>query len=124
MRKETSYHKHQRAVDNMNYTNHARDRMESRDIPEGVVGIILEYGEPIRKVEGADRVALTKKSLKAYRKRYGAALTKALDAFRAAYVVVDGNSIITVAFSRSPAKVPYPQRRRKQPHIHERFVVS
>ena len=124
MRKEISYHKHQRAVDNMNYTDHARDRMESRDIPEGVVGIILEYGEPIRKVEGADRVALTKKSLKAYRKRYGTALTKALDVFRAAYVVVDGNNIITVAFSRSPAKVLYPQRKRKQPHVHESFVVS
>ena len=41
MRTKTSHYEHQRAVDNMNYTSHARNRMESRSIPEGVVGIIL-----------------------------------------------------------------------------------
>ena len=110
MRTKTSHYEHQRAVDNMNYTSHARNRMESRSIPEGVVGIILEYGEPVRKVEGADRVALTKKSLKEYKKRYGDKLAKALEQFRRAYVVVDGDTIITVALSRSPMQALYPRR--------------
>ena len=102
MRTPTSRHKHQDPLNNMNFTDHARSRIISRSIPEGVVGIILEYGESARKVEGADRLALTKRSLKEYRKHYGAALAKALEPFRRAYVVVDGDMIITAAFSRSP----------------------
>ena len=102
MRTQTLRHNHQGTLDNMNFTSHARSRIVSRSIPEGVIGIILEYGESARKVQGADRLALTKKSIKEYRKRYGAALAKALEPFRRAYVVVDGDKIITAAFSRSP----------------------
>ncbi len=102
MPKHSRYCENNKVSETIKFTAHARDRMMSRSIPEGIVGIILEYGEPACTIDGAERLALTKRGLKEYRKRYGVALAKALEPFRRAYVVVDGSAVITAAFSKSP----------------------
>ena len=100
-----SYYKHHNVLDHMEISFHAKERSVSRDIPEGIVGIILEYGETKRRVDRkddpADRIALTKKSIKEYRKRYGDDFAKSLEAFLDVYIVVEDDKITTVARSKS-----------------------
>ncbi len=86
----------------MKLSTHARERMISRAIPDGIVDLILTYGEPAFTKDGALRIALSKRGLKNFRREYGAAFAKTLEPFRRAYVVVAEDTIVTAAFAKSP----------------------
>lgn len=83
-------------------TRHARHRAEQRKVPAPVIGLILDYGDCRDAGEGAQKFALSKKSLRTLRRELGDRLPGSLERFRKAYVVAAEGRVITVAFSRRP----------------------
>lgn len=83
-------------------TQHARHRSEQRSIPHPVIGLILDYGDSLDAGDGARKFALSKSSLRALRRDYGALASNQLDHFRKAYVVASEGRVITAAFARRP----------------------
>lgn len=86
------------------FTSHAKDRSNSRVIPEMIAELIIEYGDSRDAGDGARKYALTKKSLSTLRRRAGCEIAKVLAAYRSrnAYVVAAGGRIITVAYANRP----------------------
>ncbi|MGH7090567.1 MAG: hypothetical protein ACREFQ_16860 [Stellaceae bacterium] len=84
------------------FTRHAWQRMQQRSIPSGVVDLILEYGHEAEAGEGASRFALDKDSLRAIRRSFGTQFADALNRYRSAYVVANGERVITAAFASRP----------------------
>ena len=84
------------------FTKHGRDRWTSRRIFPGVVDLILDYGECASARDDAQKFFLTKASVRKVRREYGPGIAKALQPYRAAYIVVCGGKIVTVAFSPRP----------------------
>lgn len=91
-------------VDDLTFTPHARDRATARAIPEGIVSLILDHGDPLRSRDAALRFALSGDSLRRIKRLYGPEVAKALAAYRTAYVVVCETTmrVITVAHARRP----------------------
>lgn len=86
------------------YSHHANIRRQQRTIPPMIAEIIIEYGESRDAGEGAQKFALTKKSMRALRQFAGRELAKAIEPYRNrnAYVVASSGRIITVAFASRP----------------------
>ena len=86
------------------FTRHAKERSSTRNIPEMVAEIIVEYGESRDAGDGALKYVLTKKSMSELRRRAGASIVNAIAFYRDrnAYVVASGGRIVTVAYASSP----------------------
>jgi hypothetical protein len=84
------------------YTKHARDRITARNIPPGIVNLILDYGEPVKARDDAIKFALGKKSMRNLKHEYGRSIVKALAGFRNVYVVMRNGRLVTVARSKTP----------------------
>lgn len=76
--------------------------MTGRDIPPGVVDLIIDYGEAAEARGGVVKVALSKRSFRDLRKHYGRNLAKEMARYRRAYVVLRTDAILTVAFANQP----------------------
>ena len=83
------------------FTQHAKERSVERTIPPMIVEFIIEFGDSIDAGDGARKYILTKRSMRELRQRAGREITKALDFYRSryAYVVANGNRILTVAYA-------------------------
>lgn len=92
----------QTGLDETRQTRHARERQTARAIPEGVIKMILEHGESLHAREGAQKWALTPSSMKCIKKHYGPGIADAVAPFRRAYVVLAGDTVVTVAFASKP----------------------
>ena len=83
-------------------TKHAAQRASQRLIPEGVIDIILDFGESLRARDDARKYALSTASMRSIRSMFGRELSKAFQRYQTAYVVVVDEKIVTVAYARSP----------------------
>lgn len=90
----------------MMLTRHAHKRSTGRAIPPGVARLIRDYGEVREAGGGAHRFALSGSSMAELRREWGPEIAKAIEPFRKrnAYVVAEGDQIITVAFASRPQK--------------------
>ena len=86
----------------MHFTRHARDRMSDRVIPEGVVDMIVDFGERHAARDGAEKIALTKASMKQIRQYFGPTISDAMSQYRKAYVVLADGGVVTAAFAPQP----------------------
>lgn len=84
------------------YSRHARNRATSRNIPPGISEFILEYGDSIKTRDGALKYGLSKSGFRQLKRDYGPEIAKAVQRYRAAYVVECGGLIVTCAFARKP----------------------
>lgn len=84
------------------FTTHASVRMQQREIPPGIIDIIITYGRARDAGNGASKHGLAKKSLRDIRRIYGPGVADALKPFRRAYVVAAGGKVITAAFAQQP----------------------
>lgn len=83
-------------------TIHARNRSSERSISEDVIDLILGYGSSIDAGDGAQKFALTKRSLRAIRQDFGSEISAATERYRRVYVVAAAGRVITAAFSNHP----------------------
>lgn len=83
-------------------TRHAADRAAQRSIPVEVIDLILTYGESRDAGDGARKYALSRRGLREVRKDRATEARTKLDHFRRAYVVTNGEKIITAAFAAKP----------------------
>lgn len=83
-------------------TRHACDRSTARNIPPGIIDLILEFGESRAARDGGRKHALSKRSMREVKHFYGRAFASALSSYRSAYVVVVRGRIVTAAFANSP----------------------
>ena len=60
------------------YTQQVLDRSTSRNIPSGVIELILEYGEHLKAMGDAEKYSLSKSSLRALKRDYGGNIVNAL----------------------------------------------
>lgn len=86
------------------FTRHASERSGARSIPPMIAEIILEFGESHDAGDGARKYALSKQSMRQLRRHAGRELVKAIGPYRNrnAYVVANGDRIITIAYSSVP----------------------
>lgn len=89
-------------ADRTRLTKHARDRSTARDIPQGVIDLILAYGISSPARDGARRHALDKQALREIRRDFGREIAKAVAPFRTAYVIAADAQVITVARAARP----------------------
>ena len=82
------------------FTKHARDRSTARNIPGGVVDVVLRYGASVSARDGARKYAFSRESMRAIRKEFGREIAKAFETYRDVYVVEVNGKIITVAHAR------------------------
>lgn len=83
-------------------TRHAADRAAQRSIPVEVIDLILTYGDSRDAGEGARKHALSRRGLREVRKNRAAKADSKLDHFRHAYVITNGEVIITAGFASKP----------------------
>jgi hypothetical protein len=84
------------------FTKHASLRAVERQIPLGIIDLILEFGECIKARSGTRKYGLAGKGLKAIRQIYGQEIAKAVNKFRSACVIEADGKIITVVFEKKP----------------------
>ena len=80
-------------------TRHAQQRTQQRQIPLGIVELIMEYGRSVDAGSGARKYSLTKESLRSIRRYFGCQFSDALAQYRRAHVISSGNAVITAYFS-------------------------
>ncbi len=80
-------------------TMHACDRSASRNIPHGVIELILDYGDSVKARDDARKYSLSKQSMGRLKRDYGRPVVNALAQYRDAYVVMCEGRIVTVAWS-------------------------
>jgi hypothetical protein len=83
-------------------TRHAKERIQQRQIPLGIVELITTFGESIQAKDGARKYGLANQSLKKIRSLYGHGVAKALNQFRSVYVVEADGRVITTAYAKHP----------------------
>lgn len=82
---------------------HARQRMQQRNIPSGIVDMIMDFGSSRDGGDGTRKHGLTKESLREIRRSYGRDIANAMNRYRRVYVVAaGGGKIITAAFANQP----------------------
>ena len=81
-------------MDTISYTQHAQKQMQRRAIPQGVIDLLLRFGQETH-VGGAVRLEFNKKAKKRMRSYFGqmSVPEKLLDV----YVIVSGDTVITAA---------------------------
>jgi hypothetical protein len=84
------------------FTHHARQRMQQRAIPPGVVELIQDFGQSWDAGNGATSHALTKQSFREIKRSYGRSIAEALAPYRDAYVIAKGALVITAARTNCP----------------------
>ena len=84
------------------FTKHARKRLQQRSIPPGIVSLIMEFGAEARAGDGATSYFLTKDSCREIKRWFGGGFADAIGRYRRAYVIADGETVITAAFGSRP----------------------
>lgn len=87
------------AIPEMNYTRHAKIRMQQRSVPPLVVEWLADYGACRYDHRGAEVHFFDKKARKALSREVGPQLIKQLSKYLNAYMVSDGDAkVITVGY--------------------------
>ena len=80
-------------------SRHARQRSQQRQIPHGIIELILDYGTACDGRWGGRKYSLTKESLRSVRRHFGCQFSDALAQYRRAHVISSSNAVITAYFS-------------------------
>lgn len=89
---------------NNNLTNHAKNRMQQRNIPQIVIDWLVDYGNSEYAGEGARKYFFDKQSRKNF-KKYAGKIYGTLEQHLNAYVIVaSDNSIVTVGIRYEPIR--------------------
>jgi hypothetical protein len=96
-------------------SRHARARSAQRSFPTGIAYMIIDFGEPWPAGRGAVKYVLHRRCMPPLRREYGSEVAVALEPFRrrGAYVVVQGNTLITLAYAGRRFKERSRRRRRR-----------
>jgi hypothetical protein len=89
-------------------TYHARIRQQQRCIPNGIIGWLVDYGQRYYDHHEGVRVVFSRASIRALTKAYGQDVTRALEGFNNAYLVlsVEDGSVITTGYIHGGKKSP------------------
>lgn len=77
-------------------SHHAKARMQQRSIPNALVELLLDWGEPVDAGSGCYRYEFRKSSLAEARRLLGRG-AKSLDRYLNAYVVVTADDLVVTA---------------------------
>jgi hypothetical protein len=84
-------------------TDHACQRSAQRNVPDGVLEILLQYGDERPTAGGARRVEFGKAAKARIRKAFGPCLAEAILRTDKLYAIMKNGRILTVAFDKRNA---------------------
>lgn len=88
----------------MNFTKHAKVRMQQRSIPVMIINWLVDYGETVHSSSGATKHSFSKKSIRKIKRFAGHSIDAYVNDYRNAYVVTIDNAVITAAWKTKRIK--------------------